>query len=203
VRKYGGVFIADEVQTGFGRTGAKWWGIEHYGVEPDMMTMAKGIANGYPLSAVVATTALAATVAKKGTIATFGGNPVSCSASLAVLEEIESADLLANAEVRGRELRAGLEHVQRQFPRVIGDVRGMGLMQAMELVVDETAGDRTPNPQAVLRLFEETKLRKLLIGRGGLRANILRIAPPLNVTAAEVTEAVSILEQSFAAICAA
>lgn len=203
IRRYGGVFIADEVQTGFGRTGGKWWGIEHYGVEPDMMTMAKGIANGYPLSAVVATTALAATVAKKGTIATFGGNPVSCSASLAVLEEIESADLLANAEVRGRELRAGLEHVQRQFPRVIGDVRGMGLMQAMELVVDETAGDRTPNPQAVLRLFEETKLRKLLIGRGGLRANILRIAPPLNVTAAEVTEAVSILEQSFAAICAA
>lgn len=202
IKRYGGVFIADEVQTGFGRTGGKWWGIEQYGVEPDMMTMAKGIANGYPLSAVVTTSDISASVAKKGSISTFGGNPVSCAASMGVLEEIEQSNLLENAAARGHELRDGLLHIQKQFPKVVGDVRGMGLMQAMELVVDETAGDRTPNPQAVLRLFEETKKKKLLIGRGGLRANILRISPPLNVTAAEIKEGVAILEQSFAAMAA-
>ncbi len=202
IKKYGGVFIADEVQTGFGRTGGKWWGIEQYGVEPDMMTMAKGIANGYPLSAIVTTTEISASVAKKGSISTFGGNPVSCAASLGVLEEIEQNDLLENASARGKELRDGLVNIQKQFPKVVGEVRGMGLMQAMELVVDETAGDRTPNPQAVLRLFEETKKRKLLIGRGGLRANVLRISPPLNATSAEIKEGVAILEQSFAALAA-
>jgi alanine-glyoxylate transaminase/(R)-3-amino-2-methylpropionate-pyruvate transaminase len=113
------------------------------------------------------------------------------------------ADLRQRRGAR-RELRAGLEYLKRQFPKVIGDVRGMGLMQAMELVVDETAGDRTHNPGAVLRLFEETKLRKPPHRpRRPASANIVRISPPLNVTAAEVTEAVSILEQSFAAICAA
>lgn len=202
IKKYGGVFIADEVQTGFGRTGGKWWGIEQYGVEPDMMTMAKGIANGYPLSAIVTTTEISASVAKKGSISTFGGNPVSCAASLGVLEEIEQSHLLENASERGKELRDGLVNIQKQFPKVVGEVRGMGLMQAMELVVDETAGDRTPNPQAVLRLFEETKKRKLLIGRGGLRANVLRISPPLNATSAEIKEGVAILEQSFAAMAA-
>lgn len=202
IKKYGGVFIADEVQTGFGRTGGKWWGIEQYGVEPDMMTMAKGIANGYPLSAIVTTTEISASVAKKGSISTFGGNPVSCAASMGVLEEIEENHLLQNSADRGAELRDGLKNIQRQFPQVVGEVRGMGLMQAMELVVDETTGDRTPNPQAVLKVFEETKKRGLLIGRGGLKANILRISPPLNATAADIKEGVAILEQSFAAIAA-
>src|SRR5262249_37696040 len=159
VRKYGGVFIADEVQTGFGRTGAKWWGIEHYGVEPDIMTMAKGIANGLPLAATLATTDIAGAF-KKGSISTFGGNPVSTAAALGVLEEIEDQHLLENASVRGGELREGLESLKKQF-KVIGDVRGMGLMQALELVVDEKAGNRTHNPSAVLALFEETKRRGL------------------------------------------
>jgi len=200
IRKYGGVFIADEVQTGFGRTGGKWWGIEQYGVVPDMMTMAKGIANGYPLSAVVTTIDIANSTAKKGNISTFGGNPVSCAASLGVLEEIEQDKLLENCSARGKELRDGLEGIKRQFPKVVGDVRGMGLMQAMELVVDEQGGDRTHNPAAVMKIFEETKKRKLLIGRGGLKGNVLRISPPLNSTAAEIKEAVGILEQSFAAL---
>ena len=199
VKKYGGVFIADEVQTGFGRTGGKMWGIEQYGVEPDIMTMAKGIANGYPLSAVLTTTEIAASVAKKGTISTFGGNPVSCAAAMGVLEEIEQNKLTDNATQRGAELRSGLEALKKQFPKVIGDVRGMGLMQALELVVDEAAGDRTPNPGAVLKLFEETKKRKLLIGKGGLKGNVVRISPPLNATAAEIKQGMAILEQSFAA----
>jgi alanine-glyoxylate transaminase / (R)-3-amino-2-methylpropionate-pyruvate transaminase len=199
IKKYGGVFIADEVQSGFGRTGTKWWGIEQYGVEPDIMTMAKGIANGLPIAATLATTDIAASW-KKGSISTFGGNPVSSVAALAVLEEIEEKKLLENCAQRGAELREGLEYLKRQFPRVIGDVRGMGLMQALELVVDETAGNRTHNPGAVLALFEETKKRGLLIGRGGLKGNVVRISPALNVSAGDIKEAAKILEDSFAAI---
>jgi 4-aminobutyrate aminotransferase-like enzyme len=198
VKKYGGVFIADEVQTGFGRTGAKWWGIEQYGVEPDIMTMAKGIANGLPIAATLATTDIAASF-KKGSISTFGGNPVSSAAALAVLEEIEEKHLLENAHARGAELREGLEYLKRQFS-VIGDVRGMGLMQAVELVADEPGGNRAHNPGAVLAVFEETKKRGLLIGRGGLKGNVLRISPALNVTAAEIKEAIKVLEDSFAAL---
>lgn len=198
VRKYGGVFISDEVQTGFGRTG-KMWGIEQYGVEPDMMTMAKGIANGMPLGAIVATAPIADSL-KKGTISTFGGNPVSCAASLATLNIIERDALVKNADEMGKVLRDGLEALQQRYPKLIGDVRGMGLMQALELVVDETTKDRTPNPQATLRLFEETKKRKLLIGKGGLYGNTVRISPALNITKAEVEEALSLLGESFAAM---
>jgi alanine-glyoxylate transaminase / (R)-3-amino-2-methylpropionate-pyruvate transaminase len=192
VKKYGGVFIADEVQSGFGRTG-KWWGIEQFGVEPDVMTMAKGIANGLPIAATLATTDIAASF-KKGTISTFGGNPISSAAALGVLEEIEDKKLLENSAQRGGELREGLEYLKRQF-KIIGDVRGMGLMQALELVTDEKAGDRTHNTNAVLALFEETKKRGLLIGRGGLKGNVVRM-----VSAGEVKEAIKILEDSFAAI---
>lgn len=197
VKKYGGVFISDEVQTGFGRTG-KMWGIQNFGVEPDIMTMAKGIANGFPLAATLTTTDIAMSLKGKGSISTFGGNPISVSAGLAVLEEIEDQKLVDNCKARGAELREGLEYLKRQFPKTIGDVRGLGLMQALELVVDEKAGDRTHNPGAVLKLFEETKKRGLLIGRGGLKANIVRISPMLNVGPGEIKEALKILEDSFA-----
>ncbi len=199
VRKYGGVFICDEVQTGFGRTGGKWWGCEQYGVEPEIMTMAKGIANGMPLSATICTPAIAESL-QKLTISTFGGNPVSVTAANATLEVMEKHDLKGNAERMGKRLRAGLEGLQRKYPRTIGDVRGMGLMQGVEHVVDETKGDRTPNPQATGRLFEETRKRGLLIGKGGLHGNVLRISPPLTVNAAEVDEAVAKLDESYGAI---
>ena len=198
VRRYGGVFICDEVQTGFGRTGA-WWGCEQYGVEPEIMTMAKGIANGLPLSATITTPAVAASL-KKLTISTFGGNPVSCAAANATIAYIEGHDVLRNVQVTGARLRAGLERLQAKYPRTIGEVRGMGLMQGVELVEDETRADRTPNTKATLRLFEETKKRALLIGRGGLYGNCLRISPPLTVTEAEVDEAIGKLDESFAAI---
>jgi 4-aminobutyrate aminotransferase-like enzyme len=201
IRKYGGVMIIDEVQTGFGRTG-KMWGAQQYGVEPDIMTMAKGIANGLPLAAVLATPAIADSF-KSSTISTFGGNPVSCAAAGAVLDEIREQDLVQNAARRGEELREGLFRLQRKHPKTIGDVRGMGLMLALELVVDETIKDRTPNPRATLQLFEETKKRGLLIGKGGLYGNTVRIAPPLNITAAEIEEGVRIFEEAFAAMGAA
>ena len=199
IRKYGGVFICDEVQTGFGRTGGKLWGIEHWGVEPEIMTMAKGVANGLPLGVTIATPEVAASL-KAFTISTFGGNPVSCAAANATMRIIEEERLADNAARTGQHLRAGLDELKRRYPTLIGDVRGMGLMQGIELVEDETAGDRTPAKKATLRVFEETKRRGLLIGKGGLDGNVLRMAPPLTVTSADVDEALEILDLSFAAI---
>ena len=198
VRRYGGIFISDEVQTGFGRTG-KMWGIEQYDVEPDMITAAKGIANGMPLAAVVTTSDIAATLTKN-TISTFGGNPVSCAAAKATINVIQRDELDKNAEEMGDILRKGLEQLQEKYPKVIGEVRGMGLMQAIELVVDETKKDRTPNPSAADQLMEETKTRGLLIGRGGLYGNAMRISPPLNINRSEVEEAIGILNDSFTAM---
>jgi 4-aminobutyrate aminotransferase-like enzyme len=198
VRKYGGIFIADEVQTGFGRTGGKMWGIEHEGVTPDVMTMAKGIANGYPISAVLTTTAIA-DAWKGGNISTFGGNPISSAAANATIEQIEGGKLTDNAAAMGKILREGLEALKAKYT-VIGDVRGRGLMQGVELVKDEKKGDRTPAVDATLRLFEETKKRGLLIGRGGLYGNVLRIAPALIIGKAEITHALEVLDESFAAL---
>ncbi|MGH9367444.1 MAG: aspartate aminotransferase family protein [Thermoanaerobaculia bacterium] len=196
VKKYGGVFICDEVQTGFGRTGGAMWGIEHWGITPDIMTMAKGVANGLPLGVTIATPEIAAAL-KALTISTFGGNPVSCAAANATIRIIEEENLPANAEKMGRLLRAGLEELQRRFPKSIGEVRGMGLMQAVELVEDETVGDRTPAKALTNRVFEETKKRGLLIGKGGLEGNAFRIAPALTVGQAEIAEALEILRESF------
>lgn len=199
IRKYGGVFICDEVQTGFGRTGTKMFGIEHWGVEPDIMTMAKGVANGMPIGVTIATPEIADSF-KKLTISTFGGNPMSSAAANATLDVIESENLPANSEAMGKRLREGLLEMQREFKKTIGDVRGKGLMVGVELVVDEAGGDRTPNAPATLRLFEETKKRGLLIGKGGLYGNVLRISPPMTVGKADIDRALAALRESFAAV---
>jgi len=196
VRKFGGVFINDEVQTGFGRTG-KPWGIEHFGVEPDLMTMAKGVANGLPLGVTMATPEIAASL-KHLTLSTFGGNPVSCAAANATVRIIEEDRLAERSEAMGRRLRAGLEELRRRHPKRIGDVRGLGLMQGVELVEDETSGNRTPATPYTLRIMEETKKRGLLIGKGGLFGNVLRIAPPMTVGTAEIDEALKVLGEAFA-----
>ncbi len=197
VKKYGGLFICDEVQTGFGRTG-EMWGIDGSDVQPDLVTMAKGIANGYPISAVV-TTAPIADAWKGGNISTFGGNAISCAAANATIDEITDRKLVENSAAMGRVLREGLDGLKAKYS-VIGDVRGRGLMQGLELVKDEKAGDRTPSLEATLRMFEETKKRGLLIGRGGLYGNVLRVAPPLVVNRGEVEDALKILDESFAAM---
>ncbi len=198
IRKFGGVFICDEVQTGFGRTGGTMWGIEHWGVQPDIMTAAKGIANGLPLGMTIATPEIAAAL-KALTISTFGGNPVSTAAANATIQIIEEEDLVGNAGRMGALLRGGLEELKARFPHSVGDVRGMGLMQAIEMVVDEVARDRTPDPAMTNRVFEAARERGLLIGKGGLYGNTFRIAPALNVTAPDVSEALSILHDSLAA----
>jgi 4-aminobutyrate aminotransferase-like enzyme len=199
VRRYGGVFICDEVQTGFGRLGEHWFGIEHWGVTPEIMTMAKGVANGMPLGVTIATDEIADSF-QKLTISTFGGNPLSATAANATLGVMEDENLPAHVASVGGRLRAGLEDLKHRFPDLIGDVRGKGLMQGVELVMDEAGGDRTPNPQAVNRLFEETKKRRLLIGKGGLNGNVLRISPPLTVEEHQVDDALRILTESFAAV---
>ena len=199
IRRYGGVFICDEVQTGFGRTGGKMFGIEHWGVEPDIMTMAKGVANGMPLGVTIATPEIADAF-KSATISTFGGNPMSAAAANATLEIIEDENLPDNARIQGERLRAGLEELKRRHPKTIGDVRGLGLMQALELVEDETARNRTPAPKAANALMEETKRRGLLIGKGGLYGNVMRIAPSLTVGPAEIDEALKILGAAFVAM---
>ena len=198
VRRHGGLFICDEVQTGFGRTG-RMFGIEHYGVEPDIMTMAKAIANGMPLAVTIATPEIADAF-QKLTISTFGGNPVSCAAAHATINVMEQDGLVENAERMGERLMDGLRSLQRAHSAKIGDVRGKGLMVGVELVVDEAGGDRTPDPAAVARLFEETKRRGLLLGKGGLYGNVVRVAPALNVDADAIDEALRILGESFDAM---
>jgi alanine-glyoxylate transaminase/(R)-3-amino-2-methylpropionate-pyruvate transaminase len=197
VRKYGGIFICDEVQTGFGRTG-RMWGVDGEGVEPDIVTMAKGIANGHPISAVVTTSAIAGAWAG-GNISTFGGNPISCAAANATIDVIVDEGLAGNAAILGARLREGLDAIKQRHS-VVGDVRGRGLMLGMELVRDEPAGDRTPAADTTLRVLEETKKRGLLVGRGGLHGNVLRVAPPLVVSRRDVDDALTILQESFAAL---
>ncbi len=193
-RKHGGLFIADEVQTGWGRTGDKWFGIEHSGVKPDIITSAKGMGNGVPIGWTIAT----AEVADKFpglTFATFGGNPVSTTAALAVVKLIEEEDLRTNARIIGNYLREKLEELKEKYP-IIGDVRGMGLMQGIELV--RSRETKEPAPEAVLKVFEETKRQGVLIGKGGLYGNVIRTGMMLNSTRNHVDELVVALDVGFA-----
>lgn len=191
VRKYGGIFICDEVQTAFGRTGGKMFGIQHFGVEPEVMTMAKTLGNGAPIGATVAIPEVADNM-KGLTISTFGGNPVSTEAARATIDVIISEELVYNSELVGQHMRARLDALKERFP-VIGDVRGMGLMQAVEFVWE----GKKPAPDAVNQVFEETKKRGLLIGKGGIHGNVIRITPPLNIDKTDVDQAMEILEASI------
>jgi len=191
IRKYCGLFISDEVQTGWGRTGGKMFGIEHWGVDPDIMTFAKGMANGVPIGATIATAEIADSM-KGSTISTFGGNPVTCAAAHATIEVIEEENLVENARVMGDRLRDGLNVLKEKYP-VIGDVRGMGLMQGMELVGEK----KKPDVESTKRVMELTKTKGLLVGKGGTYGNVLRVAPPLNTNKDQIDQALMVLDQSF------
>lgn len=193
-RKHGGVCIADEVQTGWGRTGDKWFGIEQWNVEPDIMTSAKGMGNGVPIGWTIATPEVADKFPGL-TFATFGGNPISTAAALAVIKMIEDDDLRTNARVVGDYLRGKLEELKEKH-LVIGDVRGMGLMQGIELVKDRQT--KEPAPEAVLKVFEETKRQGVLIGKGGLYGNVIRTGMMLNSTKDNVDEMIRALDAGFA-----
>ncbi len=193
-RKHGGLFIADEVQTAWGRTGEKWFGIEHWDVEPDIITSAKGLGNGVPIGITVATPEVADSYPGL-TFSTFGGNPVSMAAALAVIHIIEEEDLKRNATVVGGYLRQRLEELKEKY-QVIGDVRGMGLMQGVELVSNRET--KEPAPEALLKVFEETRRRGVLIGKGGLYGNVIRTGMMLNSTKDHVDELISAMDAGFA-----
>ena len=193
VRDHGGVFISDEVQTGWGRTGDRWWGIEHWGVTPDIITSAKGMANGFPIGLTAARREVADSV-KKLTISTFGGGPVPTAAAKAVIDLIEDERLGVNAEETGGYLRNKLLELQEKHP-LIGDVRGMGLMQAIELVEDR--GTKVPATGATLRVMEAARENRVLIGRGGIDGNVIRISPPLNISRTDVDNFIGALDASL------
>jgi len=193
VKKYGGLFIADEVQTGWGRTGGKWFGIEHWGVTPDIITSAKSMGNGMPVGLTVARAEVADAL-KGASISTFGGNPVTATAAKAVIDFIDDHKLMINAAEMGGYLRAKLEDMKAKHP-LIGDVRGMGLMQAVELVEDRES--RTPAAEATAALMENARENRLLIGKGGMYGNVIRITPPLNIGKSDIDDFAERFESSL------
>ncbi|MET1076141.1 MAG: aspartate aminotransferase family protein [Umezawaea sp.] len=185
--EYGILFISDEVQTGWGRTGENFWGIQAHGVVPDAMTFAKGLGNGLAIGGVVARADLMDCLGANS-LSTFGGNPVSTAGALATLDYVLEHDLQANALKLGARLTEGLRSIAEENP-VVGDVRGKGLMVGIELV----GQDGEPAPKAALAVLEGARERGLLIGKGGLYGNVIRLAPPMTVTADEVEEALVVL----------
>jgi 4-aminobutyrate aminotransferase-like enzyme len=195
VREAGGVFICDEVQTGWGRTGTYMCGIEHFGAEPEIITFAKGMANGLPIGCTVATPEVAEAVTGL-TFATFGGNPAVMAAALATIEYIERNNLAENAAVQGERLKGRLEAFQEKYD-FIGDVRGMGLMRALEIV---KPGAKEPDAPRTLALVGTAKEHGLLIGKGGLYGNAVRISPHLNASTEDIDEGCRLLGSALADI---
>ena len=194
VKNYGGLFISDEVQTGWGRTGKKWFGIEQWEVMPDIITAAKGMANGMPIGATMTRPEIAA--AFQGLqISTFGGNPVTSVAAKATIDLIEEDRLMDNAAIVGSYFRQGLQALQEKHA-LIGDVRGMGLMQALEFVRDRKS--KEPAPQETSQFMEECRKLGLLVGKGGLYGNVIRMSPPLNIARADVDQAIGIMDKALA-----
>ena len=193
MRSHGGIFISDEVQTGWGRTGGKWFGIEQWGVVPDIITAAKGLGNGSPIGLTVARPEVANAVTGL-TISTFGGNPVTSTAAKAVIDFIEEQNLMANCAETGAYLRAGLEALKEKH-ELIGDVRGMGLLQAIELVEDRQT--KAPATAQTAMAMEAARENRLLIGKGGMYGNVLRISPPMNVGRADVDQFLGLLDKSL------
>ncbi|WP_020380508.1 aspartate aminotransferase family protein [Nocardiopsis chromatogenes] len=195
--EYGALFISDEVQTGWGRTGSSFWGIGNHGVVPDALTFAKGLGNGFAVGGVVARGDLMDALPANG-LSTFGGNPVSMAAANATLDYVLDHDLQANADRLGRVVLGGLTALA-DLPTV-GGVRGKGLMFAVDMVDPETGA---PAPALAARVLEEARRRGLLIGKGGLRGNVLRMAPPLTLTEDEAHEGRDTLVDAVRAVDAA
>ncbi|RVW10999.1 aspartate aminotransferase family protein [Prescottella agglutinans] len=189
LREYEIPFVSDEVQSGWGRTGRSWFGIEHYGVRPQAITFAKGLANGMSIGGVVAEESLMNSLTANS-ISTAGGNPMAMAAGNAVLDYLENHDLQSNADRVGALLSDGLRAIGARCP-LVGEVRGVGLMIGVELVLP---GTKAPAASATTAVLEEARASGLLIGRGGLHGNVLRVTPPMTVTPDEALEALSILE---------
>src|SRR4051812_30309154 len=196
IKKHGGDFISDEVQTAWGRTGKKWFGIVHWEVTPDIITSAKGLGNGVPVGVTMTTPDIANSF-KGLQISTFGGNPVTSVACKAVIDVIEEDSLAENAHTVGNYFQQGLKGLQEKHA-VIGDVRGMGLMQALELVKDRKT--KEPAPQETNRVLDEARKAGQIIGKGGLYGKVFPMSPPLNISKADVDEAVRMLDTALSVV---
>ncbi|TDQ01095.1 aspartate aminotransferase family protein [Labedaea rhizosphaerae] len=194
LREYGILLISDEVQTGWGRTGEHFWGMQAHDVVPDMMTFAKGLGNGLAIGGLIARKDVMDCLTANS-ISTFGGNPVAATGAHATLDYVLEHDLQANAARQGARMLAGLREIAAANP-IVGDVRGKGLMIGVELV---EPGGKEPSPRAAVRVLEHTKARNLLVGKGGMHNNVIRLAPPMTLTDDEVEEALAGLGAAIAA----
>jgi alanine-glyoxylate transaminase / (R)-3-amino-2-methylpropionate-pyruvate transaminase len=194
VRQHGGVCIADEVQGGFGRTGTHYWAHQNWGVKPDMITMAKGIGNGVPLGAMTTTEPISAVMRNRVHFNTFGGNPISMTQGLATLEVIDEDGLQQNSLKVGAFLKEGLCELQQKHP-IIGEVRGLGLMLGVELVQDRVS--REPASAEAAAVMEAMKRRQVLIGKGGLFGNTLRIKPPMCINRDDAAYLIAMLDETL------
>jgi 4-aminobutyrate aminotransferase-like enzyme len=193
VKKYGGLFISDEVQTGFGRTG-RMWGIEHWEVAPDMITLAKGIGSGYPIGALVATEEAVNVLKPKDLFSTFGGNPVASVAGFANIDILVREKFVERAKELGAQLKQALLGLMDKH-RYMGDVRGKGLMLGVEVVTDKKT--KQPGVAEAQVILNEAKERGVLLGVGGLDGNVLRIKPPIVVTKAQIDKGLEAVDQAF------
>jgi 4-aminobutyrate aminotransferase len=196
--EHGILLILDEVQTGFGRTG-QMFAAQVFDVQPDIMCVAKGIANGFPLSATVSSQALMSQWGAGSHGTTFGGNPIACAAAVTTLDVIRDENLLENCRKMGARLLAGFRNLKEKYP-IIGDVRGLGLMVAMELIVPGQG--KAPNSEAAIAVLRNSLERGLMGYMAGLHSQVVRLMPPLNITQAQADEALSILDDSLAAYMA-
>uniref|UniRef100_A0A8C9Y671 Alanine--glyoxylate aminotransferase 2, mitochondrial n=1 Tax=Sander lucioperca TaxID=283035 RepID=A0A8C9Y671_SANLU len=193
VRERGGICIADEVQTGFGRTGSHFWGFQGHDVIPDMVTMAKGIGNGFPMGAVVTTPDIAASFAKASHFNTFGGSPVACAVASSVLDTIKEDGTQQNNLHVGTYLMTELAKLRHKY-EIIGDVRGKGLQIGVEMVKDKASREPLP-PEAMSEIFEDIKDMGVLIGKGGVYGQTFRIQPPMCITKDDVDFFLSVLNK--------
>jgi 4-aminobutyrate aminotransferase len=191
--EFGILFISDEVQTGWGRTGEHFWGIEAHGMTPDAMTFAKGLGNGLAIGGVVARSSMMNSLTANS-ISTFGGNPLSTAGATAALDYLLDNDLQANAGRQGERLLTGLRLLQEKH-ETVGDVRGKGLMIGIELV--EPGGDK-PSPRAAAAVLEASRAAGLLVGKGGLYGNVIRLGPPMTLTDDETDDGLAMLREAIA-----
>ncbi|MHA2283717.1 MAG: aspartate aminotransferase family protein [Promethearchaeota archaeon] len=194
VKEFGGLFIADEVQTGFGRTGDRWWGIQQSNVTPDIITIAKGFGSGIPIGGFLTRPEYAAEYTTTDSFTTFGGNPLSCAAAVAVIEIIQEEQYLKKATKLGASIKKQLQNLKEDH-ELVGDVRGQGMMLGMELVRD--INTKEPATQEMLQVMEICKRNGLLIGKGGIEGNVIRIQPPLELTIDQTEKAFQILDIAF------
>uniref|UniRef100_A0A5F5Q1S1 Alanine--glyoxylate aminotransferase 2, mitochondrial n=1 Tax=Equus caballus TaxID=9796 RepID=A0A5F5Q1S1_HORSE len=196
VRERGGVCISDEVQTGFGRLGSHYWGFQTHDVVPDIVTLAKGIGNGFPMGAVVTTPEIAKSLAKRRfCFSTFGGNPLACAIGSAVLEVIKEENLQENSQEVGTYMLLELAKLRDEF-EIVGDVRGKGLMIGIEMVKDKMSRQPLP-PEEVSQIHEDCKHMGLLVGKSGIFSQTFRIAPPMCITKPEVDFAVEVFRSAL------